>query len=205
MTHLDIAGAVRGVEFLLRQRQRIEEFTDDRGCIFRLSRVPASRAVRLSDGTEIAAGETVLQLHFWNEHLPLMPSAGPSAAWALRLKRSIRDSLAAVARHVESEPGLAAIRALHGAPPFASRLGAAQMARTAPRFGFDVIDADAAPEWRERVHLLFDSMFLWGLAYAFNPAGLKTKGLLRHRHQLWISRLALLLHYGAGAPPATRH
>jgi hypothetical protein len=47
--------------------------------------------------------------------------------------------------------------------------------------------------------LVFDSMLLWGLAYAFNPAGLRTKGLLRHRHQLWISRRTLLLYYSAEA------
>jgi hypothetical protein len=207
VTYLDLARAVRGVDFLLRQRQGIAEFTEDQGCIFRLSREPAGRAVLLSDGTAIEAGETVLQLHLWNEHLPLMPSEGPSTAWAIRLKRSMRRSLAAVAHHVERETGLAGIRALHGALHFGSRLGAAQMARTAHRFGFDVIDPDGTPEWRERIHVVLDSMYLWGLAYAFNPAGLKAKGLLRHRYQLWISRHRLLARYGAGAAPerAWRH
>ncbi|HWI28599.1 MAG TPA: hypothetical protein VN668_16615 [Stellaceae bacterium] len=198
MAYLDLSRAVRGVDSLLRQRQGIEEFTEDEKCIFRISRVPASRDVVLSDGTQIREGDPVLQLHLWNEHLPVMPSAGPSPAWAIRLKRCMRSSLTAVAAYVEREHGLDAIRALHGAPPFGSRLGALQMVRTAYRFGFDVIDPDAPPEWRERIHLVFDSMLLWGLAYAFNPAGLKTKGLLRYRHQLWISRRKLLLRYGSG-------
>jgi YkoP domain len=203
VAYLDLSRAVRGVDSLLRQRQGIEEFTDDEQCIFRISRVPAGRAVRLSDGTEIREGDPVLQLHLWNEHLPVMPSSGPSPAWAIRLKRRMRASLIAVAAYLERERMLDAVGALHGSPPFGSRLGALQMVRTAHRFGFDVIDPDASPEWRERLHLVFDSMLLWGLAYAYNPAGLKTKGLLRHRHQLWISRRKLLLRYGScDAAPA---
>lgn len=203
MAYLDLGRAVRGVDSLLRLRQGIEEFTADTECIFRISRDIASRPVRLSDGTAIAEGEPVLQLHFWNEHLPVMPREGPSAAWAIRLKHRMRQSLVAVATHLERTSALADIRALHGAPPFGSRIGALQMVRTAERFGFDVLDTEAPPEWRERIHVVFDSMLLWGLAYAFNPAGLKTKGLLRHRHQLWISRHRLVLHYGdAGMAPA---
>jgi len=198
VAYLDLGRAVRGVDSLLRLHQRIQEFTEDEECIFRVSRERASRAVMLSDGTEIAEGEPVLQLHFWNEHLPAMPSVGPSPAWAIRLTRRMRASLEAVAAYLEREPELGEVQALHGTAPFSSRIGAVQMVRTAQRFGFDVIEADASREWRERLHVVFDSMLLWGLAYAFNPAGLKTKGLLRHRHQLWISRRKLLSRYGSG-------
>jgi hypothetical protein len=144
----------------------------------------------------------VLHLHFWNEHMPTMPAIGPSAAWANLMKRRLRGSLASLAAYLERERQLDCVGAVHGAPPFASRLGALQMARTAQRFGFDVIDPEVPLEWRDRVHEVFDSMLLWGLTYAFNPAGLKSKGLLRHRHQLWISRRKLQLFYGAtGARP----
>jgi hypothetical protein len=112
------------------------------------------------------------------------------------MKRRMRESLAMLAAHLERERQFDGVRALHGAPPFASRLGALQMVRTAQRFGFDVIDPEAPREWRDRLHVVFDSMLLWGLAYAFNPAGLKSKGLLRHRYQLWISRRKLQLFYG---------
>jgi hypothetical protein len=205
VAYLDLSWAVRGVDSLLRLSHGIEEFTADEECLFRLSRDVAGRSVLLSDGTQIAEGEPVLHLHFWNEHLPLMPREGPSPVWAARLKRRMRVSLTAVARHLEDERGLDAIKALHGAPPFGSRLGAIQMVRIAHRFGFDVIAADASREWRERVHVVFDSMLLWGLGYAFNPAGLKTKGLLRHRHQLWISRRRLLQCYGSAAGRAPLH
>ena len=208
MAYLDLGRAVRSVDSLLRQRQGIHEFTGDEACIFRISVETAGRAVTLSDGTDVREGDLVLQLHLWNEHLPVMPSQGPSTAWANLMKRRMRQSLQAIARYLEGEPQLDAVRALHGAPPFGSRLGALQMVRTAQRFGFDVLDPDMPLEWRDRIHAVFDSMLLWGLTYAFNPAGLKAKSLLRYRYRLWISRRKLLLCYGqTGVPPerAERH
>jgi hypothetical protein len=202
MAYLDLSRAVRSVDSLLRQRQGIEEFTVDAACVFRISHELAARAVLLSDGTAIAQGDPVLQLHFWNEHLPPMANEGPSAAWAIRLKHCMHRSLTAIANYLQRERTLDTVQALHGAPPFGSRIGAIQMVRTAQRFGFDVIEPDVAPEWRERVHVVFDSMRLWGLAYAFNRAGLRTKGLLRHRHQLWIARRKLLRLYGGSLDAA---
>ncbi len=196
MTYLDLTRAVRSVDSLLRHRQGIQEFTDDEGCLFRIAVEPAVRSTLLSDGTVVREGDPVLHLHLWNEHVPTMPDVGPSAAWANLMKRRMRESLAMLAAHLERERQFDGVRALHGAPPFASRLGALQMVRTAQRFGFDVIDPEAPREWRDRLHVVFDSMLLWGLAYAFNPAGLKSKGLLRHRYQLWISRRKLQLFYG---------
>lgn len=208
VSYLDLGRAVRGVDSLLRQRLGIQEFTEDEECLFRISLASATRLVLLSDGIAVQEGDPVLQLHFWNEHLPVMPSEGPSAAWATLMKRRVRRSLATVAAYVERERALHAVVALHGSPPFASRLGALQMVRTGQRFGFDVIDPYAEPELRKRIHEIFDSMLLWGLTRTFNPAGLRSKGLLRHRHQLWISRHKLLRCYGlAGAVPerADRH
>lgn len=203
MAYLDLSRAVRGVDSLLRLRLGIEEFTDDSECIFRLSASEAARSIDLSDGTRVRAGDPVLHLHFWNEHLPAMPPEGPSPGWAGQMARRLRHSLATVARHLERDPRGAGVVALHGAPPFSSRLGAAQVLRTARRFGFDVIDPERAPELKERLHLVLDSMLMLGLAWAFNPPALHSKGLLRRRHQLWISRARLLARYAA--VPASRH
>lgn len=199
MAYLDLSRAVRGVDFLLRLRHGIEEFTDDSACIFRISVETAGSDLALSDGTLLREGDQVIHLHFWNEQLPAM-TEGPNAAWAILLKRQMRHSLALLAAYLERESALDAVRALRGWPPFASRIGALQMVRTAERFGFDVIDPQAPLEWRGRIHAVLDSMFLWGLAYAYNPGRLKVyRGLLRHRYQLWISRQKLLRCYGVAS------
>jgi hypothetical protein len=202
VAYLDLGWAVRGVDLLLRHGMGIQEFTDDRECLFRISLESSMQGVRLSDGTLVRAGDAVLVLHFWNEHLPPMGRAGPNAAWANLFRRRMRRSLEVVASFVERESSYRSIAALTGAPPFGSRIGAVQMVRTAQRFGFDVIDPDGEPELRERIHTMFDSILLWGLAQAYNPAALNGKRLLRHRYRLWISRARLIRRYGPRQPAA---
>jgi hypothetical protein len=202
VAYLDFGRAVRGVDSILRHHYRVKEFTDDEECIFRIAVVPSQCAVRLSDGTGIKEGDPVLHLHFWNEHLPQMGTDGPSTGWANLMKRRVQRSLATVSRHLDRERQFDAVQALHGSPPFASRLGAAQMVRTAHRFGFDVIEPDAPAELHKRIHEMLDSMVLWSMAYTFNPAALRSKGLPLRRHQLWISRSRLQRYYGGAATEA---
>ena len=208
MAYLDFGRAVRGVDSILRQHYRVKEFTDDEECIFRIGVMASPSAIHLSDGTAIKEGDPVLQLHFWNEHLPRMGTDGPSTGWANLMKRRMQRSLATVSRHLDRERQFDAVQALHGSPPFASRLGAAQMVRTAQRFGFDVMEPDASAELHKRIHEMLDSMVLWSMAYTFNPAALRSKGPPRRRHQLWISRTRLQRYYGgaaAEAAPAQPH
>jgi len=196
VANLDLALMVRGVDALLRQRQHIHEFSEDQECLFRIAVSEARAHIRLSDGTSIRLGDPILELHLWNEHVPTMPSAGPSAAWANLMKRMIRRSLILTALYLEQERALASIVAVHGAPPFRSRLGAPQMIRAAQRFGFDLIEPDVRASFGERIHELFDSMLLWGLVLAFNPSAQRCGTILRHRYHLWISRQKLFYCFG---------
>jgi hypothetical protein len=194
---LDLALMVRGVDALLRQRQHIQEFTADNECLLRIAVGEAPAGLRLSDGTAVRLGDPILELHLWNEHVPAMPVGGPSAAWANLMKRLIRRSLILMAIHLEQEPALASIVALHGAPPFRSRLGAPQMFRAAQRFGFDLVEPDGPGNWRSVVHQMLDGMLIWALLLAFNPSAQRGEGATRHRYHLWISRKKLLCCFGA--------
>jgi hypothetical protein len=192
VANLDLTWAVRGVDSLLRSRQGIEEFTDDRECLLRISLARADRAIVLSDGIGIRAGESILRLHLWNEHLPVMPDEGPSAAWANLIKRRMRYSLAIIAGRLDRDARLAEIHAMQGAPTFPRRLGPLQLARIAGHFGFDVIEPEKHAGTAGQLHALFDSVLLCALIWAFNPAGLRGKGLLYRRCEIWMSRRKLI-------------
>jgi hypothetical protein len=112
------------------------------------------------------------------------------------VKRRMRQSLSIVAYHLDREPRLEGIRAIQGAPAFPSRLGPIQLARLAEHFGFEVIEPGTPQSLAHQLHAVFDSLLVWGLIWTFNPAGLRGKGLLRHRCQIWISRHKLLNCYG---------
>ncbi len=205
MAHIDLGRVVRSVDSILRQRQGIHDFTDHEDCLFRISLTQSAAALHLSDGTSVAPGDPVIELHFWNEHLPIMPSAGPSTAWAVRLKRQMDRSLFLLDRYLDREPRFGDVAALTGAPPFASRIGEIQMERTGRRFGFEILAPQEA-ELGDRIHLVFDSMLLWGLGWTFNRPGLRSKTLLRRRYRLWISRATLHARYrDFEPPPCSRH
>jgi hypothetical protein len=61
MAHPDLARAVRSIDLALRQHLGIREFTEDEGCIFRISPSSSCADVCLSDGTQIYAGDPLLQ------------------------------------------------------------------------------------------------------------------------------------------------
>jgi len=203
MSYLQLGRVVRSVDSLLRQRQGIRDFTDDAECLFRISLARLPGNLSLSDGTAIGEGDPVIELHLWNEHLPAMPDAGPSPAWAVRLARQTAKSLFLLDHYLEREPALDEVAGLFGLPPFGSRIGEVQMARTGKRFGFELLDGGQDGT----VHMVFDSMLLWGLGWTFNRPALRSKTWLRHRYRLWISRAGLHARYHdwRPGPASNRH
>lgn len=197
VTSLDLTWAVRSVDSLLRQRQGIEDITDDEECILRMALAVSDAAVTLSDGIMISPGDPVVRMHYRNEHLPAMPAGGPNAAWATLFMNRLRHSFRELAHRIECDPQLAAVRAIQGAPAFAHRFGnAVQLSRICEKFGFEVVALDHRGGLGGRVHDVLDSMLVWGLIWAFNPGGLKNHGLSHRRIQVWMSRRKLLSLYG---------
>lgn len=189
---MTVRQLVRSFDALLSQYYGIHEFTDDPGCIIRIARARAGRAVILSDGTELGIDDPVLDLHWWNERLPQIPQRGPDPAWAAAMRRRIRSSLQTLGRHLASVHDYDDVRGLRAEIVFGTRIGRQQLVRAARRFGFDVVERAAPHGFTAQLHQAGDSMLLWGLIWAYNPGGLKHKPLLRERDELWISRGALI-------------
>ena len=193
MSTLDPTWAMRGVDAMLRHRLGIAEFADDPDCVLRISSERAKRDIALSDGVIVRAGDPIVQIHFWNEHLPALPPEGLNAAWTGVMKRRIRHSFAMPADLIERDPRYRGVAAIHGAPAFPRRLGPAALARTLHHFGFDVTVPDRAGgsirDW-------FDSLLILGMNWAFNPVELRRHGKSYGRIQVWMSRAKLIERHG---------
>lgn len=191
---------VRSLDALLRRYQHIYEFSQDETCLLRLAIRLCDHDLTLSDGTRIARGEPIGELHLWNEHIPLIPKSGPDLAWGLALQRRLARSWAELAAYVEVAPDFQNLRAFRGEMVFGSIEDLAQAITLGQRWGFEfvksempsgVLEQPVGP-WR-RFATFWRNLYALALIWAFNPVSLRGKALGRlQRGQFWISRATLI-------------
>src|SRR6185437_7027005 len=105
-------ACVRWLDRALRQYLGVIEFCDQPPCVLRVSPARAGLALTLPDGTRISPGDSLLELHLWNERLPradTMCTLGRGGSLRTRLDWS----LDALARYLAQEPGTGDVRACH--------------------------------------------------------------------------------------------
>ena len=178
--------AIRGFERFLRRCYGVHEYTDDPKCIFRIALRTAQSDTMLPDGTLIRAGDAIVELHLWNEQLPLIPREGANIAWGGLVDRHVRRSLTLLAVHLVAYPDVVA---LHGEAAFGCQMGHRQRVRFAGRYGFVLVDGRLL--LRSRVRHFCDNFLFLGLTWIFNPYGLKGKPFHRTRYSVWMSRTEL--------------
>jgi hypothetical protein len=178
---------------MLRRRQGIEEFTDDPECLFRISLIRAGRALVLSDGASIRPDDPIVEIHYWNEHVPTLPERGANAAWAASYKGRVRHSLALIADLLAHDPRFGDVVAIHGAPAFAAQNGGETSTRICEHLGYDVLGGEGEDG---PIHAWLDSLLIWFLMRAFNPASTRGRGLSHRRIHIWMSRQKLIARYG---------
>ena len=166
------AAGVLGVwvwwERLLARRQGIRPVRE--GAVLRYSLARhRGRTVTLEDGTAIAAGDPIVELHFDNRRL--VDVAAARRPWALL--QLIRDDLVAL-----SGEQLGPAKALHGFTMYAA---------AAPRLGFEVRRPRRSP------YQALERFFMAGLVVLYHPTGwdaLRGYGV-RWPAEVWMSASAL--------------
>jgi hypothetical protein len=191
-----IEQAVFGLDRWLRQRQGVLEFSDHPQCLFRIQPAKADAEVLLADGTRVAQGATLLNLHLWNEHVPAIGAEGATLQWARAVSRAIDLSLNELARHLGSTPSLDDVAALRADMRLGTVEQGAQLARLAARYGFQPACGTGAHAGDTgTVQRLAENMFILLLVLATNPAAFGTPVLRRDHTLVYLSRLALEQRY----------
>lgn len=184
---------VRTVDLLLRFCFGIREFTKRSDCILRVSLSACRSEMMFSDGTVIASGDPILELHFWNEHL--IHCLGPHElfGWALCLERRIRLSLMLLADRMMADEDPTKFEAVHACLPIS--LEGAE--RVFNRLGFTIrYPKRTAPQ---RVHDFFESLLIYALMWAFHPYGGHRGKRPPKRTELWLSKADFQRLYGRPA------
>jgi ceramide glucosyltransferase len=197
-----IAGLVYPIDAWLRRRQGIFEFSDDPECVLRINIRPASKPIDFQDGTSVKPGDSVAELHLWNEHIPKINGHGTDLAWAGLAHRRVVGSLQQLADYLEREDPEGSIR---GARALASMVirNPAQLQRMTRRYGFESHGRDRPRGIFQWLHRIGENMLIWGIVFAFNPGAMRTGKFLRGRNVVWISRDALMRQYGSALGPIT--
>src|SRR5579875_563038 len=152
------------------------------------------RPITLPDGTTVAQGDWVGELHFRNSRVTeLAAHTSP-----LTLLRMIGEDLSALAAWVISDETAGGAQSLaRNTSPAIGKIkaivGVTILSRPAPRLGFTV---RARPH---TIHAWFERFFLHGLLAIYNPQGLArlTRGKQGvYAEEVWMSRATLLSRYG---------
>lgn len=182
--------AIQGIDFKVRQTLGVAEFAGDEECILRIGLVAAPAAIALADGEVLAAGDPVVELHFWNEHLALIGARG--IGFGAAVHRRLLRSLSELATAMRSDPRFHEAKAVCAHMASASRHDTEATMRFAARFGFEV-----RPELRPQpFRRLIDDAWLYGLTFAFRPHTLRGRRLLRAHYAVWISRVGFDARFG---------
>jgi hypothetical protein len=187
------AELVFALDSWLRRRQGVFEYSRKPDCILRAQLSRLSSDVLLSDGTFGRAGDRVIDLHLWNEQIPVKPIAGYSLAWGCRFNRSLAKSLCGLAQFLMSKPQLSdinIIRAITNLDP---------LHRIATRHGFEVIrDSVNLSPW-EHVHRFGQNILYWLLTLACHFGRTRPRKFSRTRQVIYLPRRVLDCKYIAAA------
>lgn len=179
--------AISGIDGYLSYCCGVKPFSRDERCLLRYAATSSPGVIRLSDGTVLAPGDLVIDLHLWNEHIPPVPKQGPDLAWARLVAQWMKHSVALLAEAVETHPELCGAKAVRAKTNFVGWGGHSEsMSRLIERFGFEDVD-EGASSIPERVHDAFENILIGALTWTHNPEALRCTKLIRQRRPVWMS------------------
>jgi len=187
---------------MLRRLQGVHEFSVRSGCLLRIALHRTTGMTRLPDGTRLAPGTDIIDLHLWNEQLAALPGPQYGLGRGAALRAQMAGSLSELARHLETDPALRTAAAIRAQTALVPRRRIPQLLRLAAAFGFRAAACARSGRRYRPVPGFCRNVFIWVLAWTFNPSALRRNGLQRQPCELWISRDALIAAHGGDA--ATR-
>ena len=170
-------------------------YWDDPDSFFRAQIARASGDIVLPD-TLIPAGAKVLKLHFWNEHMPVIPPEGPDLAQALHASRMIVGSFRVLARELHRDPRMAGIQALGGATVLFAAGDDSSGEKLFKRLGFTIFTHQNR---LGRLGEFWENLYTWALMWSYNAVSLRQRRFLAlRRTESWMSTDDFLRRYGTG-------
>jgi hypothetical protein len=189
-------AAVRTLDKHMRRRLGIVEFSDNPDCLFRVCFTPAYRDLQLHDVT-VAQGAPIAEVHWWNEHLPKMGTAGLDMKWAVAMRRKLLVTHREMAQQLKLNPNWQAVQAV-GTTTAMFPASDASWVRKMKRMGYEVSahgnSGGATGEFFERI-------WAWMIWRTYQAGTLRVLSPFAiERSDFWMSAANLLHVYGENKP-----
>jgi hypothetical protein len=202
--HRWLEALVNAIDDRLRERHGVIEFTRAPDCIFRIQLARSPFDLVLADGTRVRPGDRVINLHLWNEQIPLFPEQGPTLGWARRMSCAFDVSLRELGLYLATHRDLDDVMAICANLSLATGEQRAQITRIVGRRGFEPIALRDSPSLSERVRRFGENVLISMMVLARNAAALRADSLWRDRTLVFLSRPKLERRYGARRTRAAR-
>jgi YkoP domain len=190
-----LAALVFMLDRWLQRLQGIFEYTHKPDCFFRISFNRLRTGVVLSDGTVGRPGDRVVELHLWNERIPVVPAKGPSLAWGRQFNRCFAESLRELAQFLMSEPELRNITIVRANMSVGSKAQSDSLYGIVSRHGFEVFPDDVGLSLPVHVRRFGENILYWLLTLVCNPAAARSNKFWRTRSWIYLSRKVLERKY----------
>jgi YkoP-like protein len=193
----DVAGAlpaatrplwtrlIFAIDGFVQRQTGVFEFSNAPDCIFRAQLSRLSENILLADGTFGGAGDRIIDLHFWNEQIPVKGAGTGSLAWGCRFNRSFAKSLRMLADFLNGSAELADVNIIR------ANVTLEMLDRIAERHGFETAGENGVSPASKRVHEFGENILFWLLVLACNPGGMLPRNFWRHRKLFYLSRRTL--------------
>ncbi len=195
--HPWLGAFVEAIDKRLRRRQGVSEYTGSRDCFCRMQIARSADDLVLTDGTPVRPGDRIVNLHFWIEHVPPIPSTGPTLGWARSISRIFESSLQELARHLAARTDVGDIAAIRLSVALGAAARNSQVSRLLSRFGFEPAPQPGRLSLAECIHRCGENILISLMLLAHNPMALRSDTLMRDRVVLYLSRRALEQRYGS--------
>ena len=175
---------IRRLDDRLRIKLGIFEYSDNPECMFRVHVARADRILRTPTG-EVPVGTKILELHFWNDHLPPAPAEGTTVGRSIKGFRMFKNSLSELALKVTHDPRMSGVQAVGGLMPLFMEDGSYPAKKMLSHLGFSV---NPYHGFRRFFSLIGKQIHGWMMMWAFNPVTLKNRDLFGLRWaDCWMS------------------
>lgn len=180
----------------IRRRKHVCEFSNDPRRVLRIQVAEAGRDIVLADGASVRSGDKLIDIHLWNEHVPVIAREGPTVAWGRCLGKSLDLSFRQLAAFMTHHPELDGVTAIRGKMAVATARSTTPLLRIMQHYGFEIVQDDEPFSWRHALHIWGENILGLLLLLAVNPAVANISVLSRVRSQVLLSRQAFDRRYG---------